>query len=140
MSDDPQAIGSDNHENSLHSVIIKVRRRGPWSCSNPWPSRSKQAESLRCQRDRAVRYRTEAAFASLVQLAQKAAGGRSFHTGGGKVVAIEGAAAPKSVAISEWDSLEQAQAFYNSPAWNALTPYRNKAIKTIRRYVVEARD
>ena len=83
---------------------------------------------------------TEAAFASLVQLAQKAAGGRSFHTGGGKVVAIEGAAAPKSVAISEWDSLEQAQAFYNSPAWNALTPYRNKAIKTIRRYVVEARD
>ena len=28
---------------------------------------------------------TEAAFASLVQLAQKAAGGRSFHTGGGKV-------------------------------------------------------
>ena len=82
---------------------------------------------------------TEAAFASLVQLAQKAAGGRSFHTGGGKVVAIEGAA-PKSVAISEWNSLEQAQAFYNSPAWNALTPYRNKAIKTIRRYVVEARD
>jgi len=83
---------------------------------------------------------TEAAFASLVQLAQKAAGGRSFHTGGGKVVAIEGAAPPKSVAISEWNSLEQAQAFYNSPAWNALTPYRNKAIKTIRRYVVEARD
>ena len=82
---------------------------------------------------------TEAAFASLVQLAQKAAGGRSFHTGGGKVVAIEGAA-PKSVAISEWNSLEQAQAFYNSPAWNALTPYRNKAIKTVRRYVVEARD
>ena len=35
---------------------------------------------------------TEAAFASLVQLAQKAAGGRSFHTGGGKILAIEGAA------------------------------------------------
>jgi uncharacterized protein (DUF1330 family) len=54
--------------------------------------------------------------------------------------AIEGAAAPKSVAISEWDSLEQALAFYNSPAWNALTPYRDKAMKTIQRYVVEARD
>jgi uncharacterized protein (DUF1330 family) len=82
---------------------------------------------------------TEAGFSALVQLAQKVAGGRSFRTGGGKVVAIEGAA-PKSVAISEWDSLEQAQTFYNSEAWKALTPYRDKAVKIIRRYVVEATD
>ena len=78
-----------------------------------------------------------AAFVPLVQAAQKAAGGRNFNTGGGKVVALEGAA-PKRVAITEWDSLEKAQAFYNSKAWKDLTPQRDKAVKTIRRYVVEA--
>jgi uncharacterized protein (DUF1330 family) len=51
---------------------------------------------------------------------------------------LEGAAAPKRVAISEWDSLEQAQAFYNSDAWKKLAPQRDKAVKTMRRYVVEA--
>ena len=51
---------------------------------------------------------------------------------------MEGVAAPKRVAITEWDSLEQAQAFYNSAAWKNLAPQRDKAVKTIRRYVVEA--
>jgi uncharacterized protein (DUF1330 family) len=41
-------------------------------------------------------------------------------------------------AITEWDSLEQAQAFYTSAAWKALAPQRDKAAKTIRRYTVEA--
>ena len=36
------------------------------------------------------------------------------------------------------NSLEQAQAFYKSKAWNDLAPQRDKALKTIRRYVVEA--
>jgi uncharacterized protein (DUF1330 family) len=79
-----------------------------------------------------------AAFAPLAQAAQRTAGGRPFRTGGGKIVAIEGAAAPKSVAITEWDSLEQAQAFYKSKAWTDLTPQRQKANKTIRQFVVEA--
>jgi uncharacterized protein (DUF1330 family) len=78
-----------------------------------------------------------AAFVPLVQAAQKAAGGRAFRTGGGKIVAMEGPA-PKRVAITEWDSLEQAEAFYKSTAWNDLTPQRDKAVKTIRRYAVEA--
>ena len=78
-----------------------------------------------------------AAFVPLVQAAQKVAGGRNLNTGGGKIVALEGTA-PKRVAITEWDSLEKAQAFYNSKAWNDLTPQRDKALKTIRRYVVEA--
>ena len=78
-----------------------------------------------------------AAFVPVIQAAQKAAGGRPLRTGGGKIVAMEGAA-PKRVAIAEWDSLEQAQAFYKSKAWNDLTPQREKAVKTIRRYVVEA--
>ena len=78
-----------------------------------------------------------AAFVPVIQAAQKAAGGRPLRTGGGKIVAMEGTA-PKRVAITEWDSLEQAQAFYKSKAWNDLTPQREKAVKTIRRYVVEA--
>ena len=78
------------------------------------------------------------AFVPLVQAAQKAAGARVFNTGGGRIVAMEGATAPKRVAITEWDTLEQAQAFYNSAAWKNLTPQREKAVKTIRRYVVEA--
>ena len=74
----------------------------------------------------------------LIQAAQKAAGGRTFNTGRGKIIALEGAPAPKNVAISEWDSLEQAQAFNNSPAWKNLVPQRDKSSKTIRRYLVEA--
>ena len=46
--------------------------------------------------------------------------------------------APKRVAITEWNSLEQAQAFYNSAAWKDLAPQREKGSKTIRRYIVEA--
>jgi uncharacterized protein (DUF1330 family) len=79
----------------------------------------------------------QAAFVPSVQAAQKAAGGRPFRTGGGKIVSMEGAAAPKRVAITEWDSLEQAEAFYKSKAWDDLSPQREKAIKTIRRYAVE---
>jgi uncharacterized protein (DUF1330 family) len=74
-----------------------------------------------------------AAFVPKVQAAQQAAGGRNLKTGGGKVVALEGTA-PKRVAITEWDSLEKAQAFYTSKAWNDLAPERDKALKTIRRY------
>jgi len=79
-----------------------------------------------------------AAFVPTVEAAQNAAGGHNLHTGGGRVVTIDGAAAPKRVAIIEWDSLEQAQAFYKSKAWNDLAPQRDKAIKTLRRYAVEA--
>jgi uncharacterized protein (DUF1330 family) len=45
---------------------------------------------------------------------------------------------PKRVAITEWDSLEKAEAFYNSTAWKGLAPQRDEAVKTIRRYAVEA--
>jgi uncharacterized protein (DUF1330 family) len=79
----------------------------------------------------------QAAFTQLAQAALKAAGGRSFNTGGGKVVALEGAAPPKRVVINEWDSLAQAEAYYKSKAWTDLAPQRDKAIKTIRRYAVE---
>jgi uncharacterized protein (DUF1330 family) len=80
----------------------------------------------------------QAAYVPAVLAAQRAAGGRPFNTGGGRIVAMEGVTAPKRVAITEWDSLEQAQAFYNSAAWKNLAPQRDKAVKTIRRYTVEA--
>jgi uncharacterized protein (DUF1330 family) len=80
----------------------------------------------------------QATYVPAVLAAQKAAGGHAFNTGGGKMVAMEGAPPPMRVAITEWDSLEQAQAFYNSAAWKNLAPQRDKATKTIRRYTVEA--
>ena len=79
----------------------------------------------------------QAAYTPLVQAALKAAGGRVFNTAGGKVVALVGDA-PKRVAINEWDSLEQAQAFYNSAAFKSLTSQQMKANKTVRRYILEA--
>jgi uncharacterized protein (DUF1330 family) len=74
---------------------------------------------------------------SIVRAALNAAGGRSLRTAGGKVVHLEGAASPKRVGIVEWDSLEQAEAFYKSKAYNDLAPQRDKAQKIIRRYAVE---
>ena len=74
----------------------------------------------------------------LVQAAQELPVVASLNTAGGKIVAIEGAAAPKRVAITEWDSLEQYQAYSNSAAVKNLAPQRDKAVKTIRAYAVEA--
>jgi uncharacterized protein (DUF1330 family) len=76
------------------------------------------------------------AYVPKVLEAQKAAGARPLRTAGGKIVALEGTA-PKRVAITEFDSLEQAEAFYKSKAWNDLASERNKAVKTIKRYAVE---
>ena len=77
-----------------------------------------------------------AAYVPKVLETQKAAGARPLRTAGGKIVAMEGTA-PKRVAITEFDSLEQAEAFYKSKAWNDLASERNKAVKTIKRYAVE---
>jgi uncharacterized protein (DUF1330 family) len=78
------------------------------------------------------------AYGTLIRPTQTAAGGRVLRTAGGKVVAFEGAAPPKRVAITEWDSLEQAQAWFNSAARKDLMPQRDKAEKVIRSYAVEA--
>jgi len=78
-----------------------------------------------------------AAYVPAVQAAQRAAGGNALGTGGGKIVAMEGGPAPRRVAITEWNSLEQAEAFFKSKAWNDLAPQRDKSTKTIRRYAVE---
>ncbi len=77
-----------------------------------------------------------ASYGPVVAEAQKGAGGRSFRTTG-KIVAVMGTA-PKRVGISEWDSLEKAQAWFNSEARKKLEPQREKSIKLIRQYIVEA--
>ena len=77
------------------------------------------------------------AYLPVARKAIEAAHGRALRTAAGQIEHIEGAAAPKSAAIVEWDSLEDAQAFYKSKAWMDLKPQRDKAYKTVRRYVVE---
>ena len=68
----------------------------------------------------------------------EAAHGRALRTFGGRVFPIEGGAAPKAVALVEWDSLDDAVAFYKSKPWAELAPQREKAAKVVRRYLVEA--
>jgi uncharacterized protein (DUF1330 family) len=63
--------------------------------------------------------------------------GHAVRTLNGRVVSIEGPLPPKNVAIVEWDSVDDAVAFYKSKTWTDLAPQREKAQKTIRRYVVE---
>jgi len=62
-----------------------------------------------------------------------------LRTAGGKVVAFVGTA-PKSVGITEFDSLDQAVAWRNGQAWKDLSPQRDKAIKIIQQYAVEAQN
>jgi uncharacterized protein (DUF1330 family) len=80
----------------------------------------------------------QADYLSKVRQAIEAAHGHAFRTLNGRVVSIEGSAPPQHAAIVEWDSLDDAVAFYHSKAWTDFAPQRDKAQKTIRRYVVEA--
>jgi uncharacterized protein (DUF1330 family) len=81
-----------------------------------------------------------AEFAQRVQKMQEGVGGRNLRTGGGKVTAMEGPPPPQRVAITEWDNIDKAQAFFKSKEWADLGPVRDKALKTVRRYAVEQRD
>ena len=79
----------------------------------------------------------QAAYLPAARKAIEGGHGRALRTAGGRVVQIEGGPAPKSAAVVEWDSLDDAVAFYKSKAWTDLAPQRDKATKVIRRYVVE---
>src|SRR6516164_8796501 len=78
-----------------------------------------------------------AAYLPAARKSIEAAHGRALRTAAGRVVQIEGGPAPKSVGIVEWDSLDDAVAFYKSKAYTDLAPQRDKAVKVVRRFVVE---
>ena len=80
----------------------------------------------------------QAAYLPAARKAIEAAHGHALRTAAGRIVQVEGGPAPKGVGIVEWDSLDDAVAFYKSKAWADLAPQRDKAVKVIRRYVVEA--
>ena len=80
----------------------------------------------------------QTAYLPAARKAIEPAHGRALRTAAGRVVQIEGGPPPKSAAIVEWDSLDDGVAFYKSKAWADLAPQRDKAVKVIRRYVVEA--
>ncbi len=73
-------------------------------------------------------------YTPVVQPIIKKAGGKLLAASL-KVTALEGAA-PKRVAINQWESLEQAQALYNSAEYKEAQKIGNKYAK-FRRYAVE---
>ena len=79
------------------------------------------------------------AFSQAVRASQQAASGRNLRTANGKIVAFVGDP-PKSVGITEFESLDQAVAYRNSQAFNDLDPLRNNAIKIMRQYTVEVEN
>jgi uncharacterized protein (DUF1330 family) len=79
----------------------------------------------------------QAAYLPAARKLIEEAHGRALRTAAGRVVQIEGGSPPKSAAITEWDSLDDAVAFYKSKAWADLAPQRDKAVKVLRRYAVE---
>ena len=76
-------------------------------------------------------------FLKAAREAITAAGGRSLRTVAGRVVSIEGAPPPQHLALVEWDSVDDAVAFYQSKAWTDLASERDKFEKVTRRYAVE---
>jgi uncharacterized protein (DUF1330 family) len=73
-------------------------------------------------------------FSPQVGKTVEASGGK-YLTRGGKIVALEGEA-PKRFVLSVFPSVEAAQAWRSSAAWNELTPLREKAVKT-RAFIAE---
>jgi uncharacterized protein (DUF1330 family) len=76
------------------------------------------------------------AYNSRVQQAIKAAGGNLVV--GEKIVAVLGDP-PKRVGVTEFESLNKAEAWVNSPERKALAPQRDKAVKFVRQYIVEGK-
>ena len=76
------------------------------------------------------------AWNSQVQQAIKAAGGNLVV--GEKIVAVLGDP-PKRVGVTEFESLDKAQAWIASPERKALAPQREKAVKFVRQYIVEGK-
>jgi uncharacterized protein (DUF1330 family) len=53
-----------------------------------------------------------------------------------KVIAVLGTA-PQRVGVTEFDSVDKAQAWVKSKEREALAPVREKAVKIVRQYIIE---
>ena len=73
-------------------------------------------------------------YASAAGTGVPAAGGR-FIVNSGKSFVINGDP-PKSIAVIQWDSLDQARAFYESADYKKLVPVRDKSSK-LRAFTIE---
>lgn len=60
-----------------------------------------------------------------------------FVATGGKVEGLDGAAPPKGIVVIAFDSSEKAHAWYSSPAYEAIRPLRQAAVKG-RMFIVES--
>jgi uncharacterized protein (DUF1330 family) len=74
-------------------------------------------------------------YAPRAQAVIKAAGGRVLAAGQ-KVTSIEGAPPKPRIALIQWESAEQVQAWRSSAAFKELTPLREK-LGTVRSFTVE---
>jgi uncharacterized protein (DUF1330 family) len=59
-----------------------------------------------------------------------------FVVRGGKTESLDGNAPPEGIVVIEFDTSEQARAWYNSPAYAAIRPVRLAALKG-RMFIVE---
>ena len=73
-------------------------------------------------------------YAEGTRIGIPAAGGR-FIVRGGKMFVLNGAP-PKQIAVIQWESLEKAQAFFESEAYKQLIPIRDKSAN-FRAFVIE---
>ena len=71
-----------------------------------------------------------------IQTVIRAAGGRTIISNRGKITPVVGDA-PARFGVSEWESIEKAQAYINSPERKALEPEREKSTKTVRQFIIE---
>jgi uncharacterized protein (DUF1330 family) len=76
------------------------------------------------------------AYAPIAREALQKAGGRSLVPATTNVVVLLGEG-PKRVGISEWESMEKAKAWRDSPEWKALSPELDKVQKQFRAYAIE---
>ena len=77
-------------------------------------------------------------FPQVRQAAKGLGGNLDFVGPGENTVAVVGER-PKRVGVSEWESMDKAQAWINSPERKALQPPRDKAQKITRQYIVEGK-
>jgi uncharacterized protein (DUF1330 family) len=126
-----------SHESSIYGRVGNAHWSSNWRYGSPSLHAQAKPKAYQVTELEVIDDAANKVFAPLVAASQKAAGGRNLQTNGGKIVAFVGDA-PKRISITEWDSLDQAVAWRNGNGWKDLSPQRDKAIKILRQFFVEA--